>query len=59
MLSGFIHSKGILVIGAIFSVLFEFDLFDSMVPGWWTTSRTAGFVRELKSFIGRGELPAM
>ena len=58
MLSGFIHSKGILVIGAIFSVLFEFRLFDRMVPGFVDDLTGRGFMRELgRSLIGRAELP--
>ena len=34
MLSGFIHSKGILVVGAVFSLLYEFDLFENLLPAW-------------------------
>jgi len=58
MLSGFIHSKGILVIGALFSLLFEFRLFDSMVPKVVDDFTGRGFVRQLgRSLIGKAELP--
>lgn len=58
MLSGFIHSKGILVIGALFSLLFEFRLFDSLVPRFVDDYTGRGFVRKLgRSLIGQAELP--
>lgn len=58
MLSGFIHSKGIIVIGALFSLLFEFRLFDSMIPGFVDDFTGRGFVRQLgRSLIGQAQLP--
>jgi putative membrane protein len=61
MLSGFIHSKGILVVGAVFSLLYEFDLFESLLPAWLddlTPLRV--LLRQSKlAFTDAGELPAM
>ncbi len=61
MLSGFIHSKGILVIGAIFGLLYEFRMFERFVPDVledFSPART--LLRELSlAFKGEGDLPAV
>ena len=60
MLSGFIHSKGILVIGALFSLLFEFRLFESYLPDIVDDLTGRDMMRQLgRAFIGQAELPAV
>lgn len=61
MLSGFIHSKGIIVIGAIFGLLYEFKMFESFIPDVLEEfSPARALIRELGlAFQGKGELPAV
>ena len=60
MLSGFIHSKGILLVGAVFSLLFEFRLFERFLPAYLDDLTPArSLMREFGLWIvGKGGLPA-
>lgn len=60
MLSGFIHSKGILVVGAVFSLLYEFQLFESLLPAFMDDLTPArSLTRQFGRWIvGEGGLPA-
>ena len=60
MLSGFIQSKGILVVGALFSLLYEFRLFDRFLPDFMDDLTPArSLMRQFAEWVvGRGGLPA-
>jgi putative membrane protein len=61
MLTGFIESKGILVIGAVFSLLYEFRLFERLMPEFLNDfTPVRGLLHQMRlAFRGETDLPAM
>ena len=59
MLSGFIHSKGIILVGAVLSLLYEFRLFERFLPAFLDDLTPArSLMRQFGGWIvGRGGLP--
>ena len=59
LLSGFIHSRGILVIGALLGLISEFRVIENVLPGFVDDLGPAEgmLVQFGRALVGRGELP--